>query len=65
MGRSRTNSRRSAGRPRDTPIASFLRVGSWIGGDRDGNPFVTAGVLNEAMRLQSAQAIGHYLDELH
>ena len=48
-----------------TPIASFLRVGSWIGGDRDGNPFVTADVLNEAMRLQSALAIGHYLDELH
>ena len=53
------------GKPRETPIASFLRVGSWIGGDRDGNPFVTAEVLNEAMRLQSALAIGHYLDELH
>jgi len=53
------------GKPRETPIASFLRVGSWIGGDRDGNPFVTADVLNEAMRLQSALAIGHYLDELH
>ena len=53
------------GKARDPPIASFLRVGSWIGGDRDGNPFVTADVLNEAMRLQSALAIGHYLDELH
>jgi phosphoenolpyruvate carboxylase len=53
------------GKARETPIASFLRVGSWIGGDRDGNPFVTAEVLNEAMRLQSALAIGHYLDELH
>ena len=47
------------------PIPSFLRVGSWIGGDRDGNPFVTAEVLNEAMRLQSARALKHYLDELH
>jgi phosphoenolpyruvate carboxylase len=53
------------GRPREKPIASFLRVGSWIGGDRDGNPFVTADVLNEAMRLQSARALAYYLNQLH
>jgi len=46
-------------------IASFLRVGSWIGGDRDGNPFVTAEVLGETMRLQSASALRYYLSELH
>ena len=46
-------------------IASFLRVGSWIGGDRDGNPYVTAEVLSETMRLQSAAALSHYLEELH
>jgi phosphoenolpyruvate carboxylase len=46
-------------------IASFLRVGSWIGGDRDGNPYVTAEVLGETMRRQSAAAVGHYLEELH
>ena len=54
-----------SGKAREKPIGSFLRVGSWIGGDRDGNPFVTANVLNESMRLQSARAISHYLDELH
>jgi phosphoenolpyruvate carboxylase len=51
--------------PRAKPIGSFLCIGSWIGGDRDGNPFVTADVLTEAMRLQSTRAISHYLDELH
>src|SRR6185437_13771732 len=54
-----------SGESRTKPIGSFLRVGSWIGGDRDGNPFVTADVLNESMRLQSARAIGYYLDQLH
>jgi phosphoenolpyruvate carboxylase len=47
------------------PVPSFLRVGSWIGGDRDGNPFVTADVLSETIRLQSARALNYYLEELH
>jgi len=53
------------GKGKEKPIPSFLRIGSWIGGDRDGNPFVTADVLNEAVRQQSARALAHYLDELH
>jgi phosphoenolpyruvate carboxylase len=48
-----------------TELASFLRMGSWIGGDRDGNPFVTQEVLRQALRLQSKRALKFYLDELH
>src|SRR4029077_7735979 len=46
-------------------LKSFLRIESWIGGDRDGNPFVTAEVLLEAVRLQSAGALAFCLRELH
>jgi phosphoenolpyruvate carboxylase len=46
-------------------LASFLRMGSWIGGDRDGNPFVTEEVLRQALRLQSTRALSFYLEELH
>jgi len=49
----------------DLDVPSFLRVGSWIGGDRDGNPFVTADVLNRALRMQSERAFRFYLEEVH
>ena len=45
--------------------ATMLRPGSWIGGDRDGNPFVTAETLEYAMAAQAAVAFAHYLDEIH
>ena len=46
-------------------LASFLRLGSWIGGDRDGNPFVTADVMRGTLKLQSSRALRFYLEELH
>ncbi|MDP2135363.1 MAG: phosphoenolpyruvate carboxylase [Sulfuritalea sp.] len=46
-------------------LPPYLRPGSWIGGDRDGNPFVTAEVLETAMRAQSRKAIAFLLEQLH
>ena len=46
-------------------LASFLRMGSWIGGDRDGNPFVTADVTRQTLAMQSERAMRFYLEELH
>lgn len=44
-----------------TPI---LRPGSWIGGDRDGNPFVTADAVRRATTRQAETALRHHLAEL-
>ena len=46
-------------------IANFFRMGNWIGGDRDGNPFVTAETLRLALSRQSETALRHYLTEVH
>src|ERR1700716_4234585 len=46
-------------------LASFLRMGSWVGGARDGNPFVTAEVMRGTLRMQSTRVLRFYLEELH
>jgi phosphoenolpyruvate carboxylase len=45
-------------------LPSLLRIGNWIGGDRDGNPFVTNEVMLHAAQCQSAVALQHYLREV-
>ncbi|MBU3723459.1 MAG: phosphoenolpyruvate carboxylase [Limnohabitans sp.] len=47
------------------PVAPFLRMGQWIGGDRDGNPNVNAQTLQQALKRQAEVALRHYLTEVH
>ncbi|WP_341906779.1 phosphoenolpyruvate carboxylase [Polaromonas sp. YR568] len=47
------------------PVHSFLRMGQWIGGDRDGNPNVSADTLNYALSRQAEMALRHHLKEVH
>ncbi|MFN9744995.1 MAG: phosphoenolpyruvate carboxylase [Betaproteobacteria bacterium] len=46
-------------------VAPFLRMGHWIGGDRDGNPNVGAHTLRHALARQAEVALRFYLTEVH
>ena len=48
----------------DHELKPVIRMGSWIGGDRDGNPFVTAEVVRYALDRQSAIAFTYHLEAL-
>jgi phosphoenolpyruvate carboxylase len=43
---------------------SFLRPGTWVGGDRDGNPFVDAKAMRYVFERQSRVVIGRYLEQV-
>ena len=47
------------------PLHSVMRLGSWIGGDRDGNPYVTHEVTRHALVRQSSTALDFYMSEVH
>ena len=49
----------------DGPLPACVQVGSWVGGDRDGNPFVDAQTLNYAVTHQGELVLDHLLEELH
>ncbi|MGH8786453.1 MAG: phosphoenolpyruvate carboxylase [Cupriavidus necator] len=60
-----TRKRKGTPGAQPAPLAPFLQMGSWIGGDRDGNPNVTAETLEHAASQQGQMIIDWYLDEVH
>ncbi|MBV8665056.1 MAG: phosphoenolpyruvate carboxylase [Burkholderiaceae bacterium] len=46
-------------------LPPYVQMGSWIGGDRDGNPNVNAGTMQHALMRQSTTILDFYLDEVH
>ncbi|MCE2971009.1 MAG: phosphoenolpyruvate carboxylase [Burkholderiales bacterium] len=46
-------------------VPAFFRLGTWIGGDRDGHPHVGEATMRAALRAQATTVFDHYLAEVH
>lgn len=52
-------------RPPAADKLPYVQMGSWIGGDRDGNPNVNATTMTQALSRQSTTILDFYLEEVH
>jgi phosphoenolpyruvate carboxylase len=50
---------------KNNELPPFMQMGSWIGGDRDGNPNVNADTMRHALTRQSTAILDFYLEEVH